>query len=152
MNDAIQERSCWSMLLQKAEEKLELIQLELVQTQQRLSQLEASRQRLQTMYEGYSAQSTQLGQAKLGMSHSLMMRQFMSQLQSLIKRVDTDTQHTLNLRAALHEKMAECEKERIKMSTLAERSKAESLAQARQRELNQMNEWATLQFNRNKAA
>jgi hypothetical protein len=35
---------------------------------------------------------------------------------------------------------------------LAEKNKAELQAQARQRELNQMNEWAALQFNRNKAA
>jgi flagellar biosynthesis chaperone FliJ len=152
MNSRIEERTCWSFLAQKAEEKIELIRLELNQTGQRLLQLQSSRERLQNMYDDYTAKNERLSQASLGMSESMMMRQFMAQLQTLIKRVDVDETHTLNLREALLEKLAECEKERVKMNTLADKNKADLLTQSRQRELNQMNEWAALQYNRNRAA
>ena len=151
MNQSVQARPCWSLLAQRAEDQLELIRLEMTQANHRLNQLERSRQRLNVMYEDYSQQFNQPGSQSQGMSRAVVLRQYMSQMLSLIERVNTDMAYTQNLLAALKEKMIEAEKERIKMSTLAEKNKSDLQNLARQRDAFQMNEWATLQFNRKQA-
>ena len=121
MNQSVQARPCWSLLAQRAEDQLELIRLEMTQANHRLNQLERSRQRLNVMYEDYSQQFNQPGSQSQGMSRAVVLRQYMSQMLSLIERVNTDMAYTQNLLAALKEKMIEAEKERIKMQTLAEK-------------------------------
>ena len=87
MNQALQARPCWSLLAQRAEDQLQLIRQEMTQAHHRLTQLESSRDRLQKMYDDYSSQFNQPGSQSQGMSHAVVLRQFMSQLLSLVERV-----------------------------------------------------------------
>jgi flagellar export protein FliJ len=152
MNPSVQARPCWSLLAQRAEDQLELIRLEMTQANHRLNQLERSRQRLHVMYEDYSQQFNQPGSQSQGMSRSVVLRQYMSQMLSLIERVNTDMAYTKNLLAALKEKMIEAEKERIKMQTLAEKNAMELQLQSQRIEQRRMDELGTLQFNRKMAS
>ena len=152
MNPSVQARPCWSLLAQRAEDQLELIRLEMTQTNHRLNQLERSRQRLNVMYEDYSQQFNQPGSQSQGMSRAVVLRQYMSQMLSLIERVNTDMAYTQNLLAALKEKMIEAEKERIKMQTLAEKNALELQVQSQRAEQRRMDELGTLQFNRKMAS
>jgi len=152
MNPSVQARPCWSLLAQRAEDQLELIRLEMTQANHRLNQLERSRQRLHVMYEDYSQQFNQPGSQSQGMSRSVVLRQYMSQMLSLIERVNTDMAYTQNLLAALKEKMIEAEKERIKMQTLAEKNAMELQLQSQRIEQRRMDELGTLQFNRKMAS
>ena len=152
MNQSVQARPCWSLLAQRAEDQLELIRLEMTQANHRLNQLERSRQRLHVMYEDYSQQFNQPGSQSQGMSRSVVLRQYMSQMLSLIERVNTDMAYTQNLLAALKEKMIEAEKERIKMQTLAEKNAMELQLQSQRIEQRRMDELGTLQFNRKMAS
>ena len=152
MNQSVQARPCWSLLAQRAEDQLELIRLEMTQANHRLNQLERSRQRLNVMYEDYSQQFNQPGSQSQGMSRAVGLRQYMSQMLSLIERVNTDMAYTQNLLAALKEKMIEAEKERIKMQTLAEKNAMELQLQSQRIEQRRMDELGTLQFNRKMAS
>ena len=152
MNQAVQARPCWSLLAQRAEDQLDLIRQEMTQAHQRLGQLESSHQRLQSMYEDYSRQFNQPGSQSLGMSHAVVLRQFMSQLLGLVERVQTDMAHTRNLLEALKERMLEAEKERLKMRTLAEKNEVALHRQTQRIEQRQMDELGTLQFNRKLAS
>ena len=89
MNDAVVARPCWTVLTKKAEDKIALIQNELVQAKSRLDSLRTSEQRVQKMYDEYR-ESLNRGNAKsLGMRETMNQRQFMSQLLTLMHRVKT---------------------------------------------------------------
>ena len=152
MNQALQARPCWSFLAQRAEDQLQLIRQEMTQAHHRLTQLESSRDRLQKMYDDYSSQFNQPGSQSQGMSHAVVLRQFMSQLLGLVERVQTDMAHTRNLLEGLKERMIEAEKERLKMRTLAEKNDSDLRHQAQRMEQRQMDELGTLQFNRKLAS
>ncbi len=51
MNDTVVARPCWTVLTKKAEDKIALIQNELVQARTRLESLRTSEQRVQKMYD-----------------------------------------------------------------------------------------------------
>ncbi len=151
MNNAVQARPCWSLLANKAEEQLDLIRQEMVQTNHRLQQLQSSQQRLQGMYDEYCQQHNQPGSQSQGMRQAMGQRQFMSQLLSLLERVAMDLAHTRNLLDAYKERMIATEKERIKMRTLADKNQMELQAQANRREQRSLDEVGLMQFNRQAA-
>ena len=49
MNDSVVARPCWTILAQKAEDKIALIQNEMMLARQRLQSLQTSEQRIQKM-------------------------------------------------------------------------------------------------------
>jgi flagellar export protein FliJ len=134
-------------LTKKAEDKIALIQNELVQARTRLESLRTSEQRVQKMYDEYREGLNRADSQSLGMREAMNQRQFMSQLLTLMQRVKTDIQYTENAIIGIKERLMLAERERIKMQTLADQN-----AQAVQREENKkdqrrMDALGVMQFN-----
>ena len=147
MNDTVVARPCWTVLTKKAEDKIALIQNELVQARTRLESLQTSQQRVQKMYDEYRDSLNRADSESLGMREAMNQRQFMSQLLTLMQRVKTDIQYTENAIIGIKERLVLAERERIKMQTLADQN-----AQAVQREENKkdqrrMDALGVMQFN-----
>ena len=147
MNDTVVARPCWTVLTKKAEDKITLIQNELVQARTRLESLQTSQQRVQKMYDEYRDSLNRSDSQSLGMREAMNQRQFMSQLLTLMQRVKTDTLYTENAIIGIKERLVAAERERIKMQTLADQN-----AQAVQREENKkdqrrMDALGVMQFN-----
>ena len=147
MNDTVVARPCWTILANKAEDKIALIQNELVQARTRLESLRTSEQRVQKMYDEYRDGLNRADGQSLGMREAMNQRQFMSQLLTLMQRVKTDILYTENTIIGIKERLMLAERERIKMQTLADQN-----AQAVQREENKkdqrrMDALGVMQFN-----
>ena len=147
MNDTVVARPCWTVLAKKAEDKVSLIQNEMVQARQRLESLKNSQQRIQKMYDEYRDKINTQSSETLGMSEAMNQRQFMSQLLVLMQRVKTDIQHTENLLLSMKERLIEAERERIKMQTLADQNAAAVQKDLNKREQKKMDEMGVMQFN-----
>ena len=147
MNDTVVARPCWTVLVKKAEDKIAIIQNEMVQARTRLESLHTSQQRVQKMYDEYRDSLNRADSESLGMREAMNQRQFMSQLLTLMQRVKTDIQYTENAIIGIKERLVLAERERIKMQTLADQN-----AQAVQREENKkdqrrMDALGVMQFN-----
>lgn len=147
MNNNVVARPCWTVLTKKAEDKIALIQNELVQARTRLESLRTSEQRVKKMYDEYREGLNRADSQSLGMREAMNQRQFMSQLLTLMQRVKTDIQYTDNAIIGIKERLMLAERERIKMQTLADQN-----AQAVQREENKkdqrrMDALGVMQFN-----
>jgi flagellar export protein FliJ len=134
-------------LAQKAEDKIALIQNEMMLARQRLQSLQTSEQRIQKMYDEYRDGLTKSDAQSVGMREAMNQRQFMSQLLSLMQRVKTDILYTENTIIGIKEQLIVQERERIKMQTLADQN-----AMAVQREENKkdqcrMDALGVMQFN-----
>jgi flagellar export protein FliJ len=146
MNDNVVARPCWTVLTKKAEDRIALIQNQMVQARQRLESLNTSQQRIQSMYDEYR-EGLSKSDESVGMREAMNQRQFMSQLLTLMQRVKTDIQYTENAIMGIKEQLIVHERERIKMQTLADQN-----AQAVQREENKkdqrrMDALGVMQFN-----
>ena len=147
MNDNVVARPCWTILANKAEDKIALIQNELAYTRKHLEGLKSSQERVQKMYNEYRDGLTQTDANSVGMREAMNQRQFMSQLLTLMQRVKTDILYTENTIMGIKERLMLAERERIKMQTLADQN-----AQAVQREENKkdqrrMDALGVMQFN-----
>jgi flagellar export protein FliJ len=147
MNDTVVARPCWTVLTKKAEDRIALIQNEMLQARQRLESLKISQQRIQKMYDEYSEGLTKSSAQSVGMREAMNQRQFMAQLMTLMQRVKTDIQYSENAIIGIKEQLIAQERERIKMQTLADQN-----AQAVQREENKkdqrrMDALGVMQFN-----
>ena len=118
MNDSVVARPCWTILAQKAEDKIALIQKEMVQARIRLDSLKSSEQRIQKMYSEYHEGLSKSDGQSVGMREAMNQRQFMSQLLTLMQRVRTDIQYTENAIIGIKERLVMAERERIKMHKL----------------------------------
>ena len=86
-------RACWTVLAQKAQDQVSLVQAEMAQGRARLLSLQTSRERLQKLYEDY--QKPAVGSdASGGMQETMNQRQFSSQLLTLMERVQQDLAQT----------------------------------------------------------
>ena len=74
-----QVRSCWGVLLNKAQEEVGRIQAELQQLRERMLSLQASAQRLQQLHQDY-LRPPQAGEVSTGMLETLNRRQFADQI------------------------------------------------------------------------
>ena len=147
MNDSVVARPCWTVLTQKAEDKIALIQNELVQARSRLDSLRSSQQRVQKMYDEYHEGLTRADAQSLGMRETMNQRQFMSQLLTLMQRVKTDIMYTENAIIGIKERLMLAERERIKMQTLADQNAQAVQREANKRDQRQMDALGVMQFN-----
>ena len=147
MNDTVVARPCWTVLAKKAEDKVSLIQNEMVQARQRLESLQNSQQRIQKMYDEYRDKINNPSQESLGMSEAMNQRQFMSQLLNLMQRVKTDIMYTENAILGIKEQLIAQEHERIKMQTLADQNATAVRKDLNKREQKKMDEMGVMQFN-----
>lgn len=152
MNTDVLARPCWSLLAKKAQDEADLIQQHIAQTRHRLSKLQASRERLQRMYDEYCQQLNKPGSSSQGMREAMGQRQFMAQLLTLLERVNTDIAHTHNQLEGYKERLLSAEKERMKMQSLAEQNERDLHQQARKKEQRQMDALGVMQFNQRHAS
>ena len=147
MNDTVVARPCWTVLTKKAEDKIALIQNELVQARTRLESLRTSEQRVQKMYDEYREGLTRADAQSLGMREAMNQRQFMAQLLTLMQRVKTDIQYTENALIGIKERLIEAERERIKMQTLADQNAAAVQKAENIKDQRRMDALGVMQFN-----
>jgi flagellar export protein FliJ len=147
MNDTVVARPCWTVLTQKAEDKIALIQNELVQARVRLDSLRTSEQRVQKMYDEYRDGLTQSDTQSMGMREAMNQRQFMSQLLSLMQRVKTDILYTENAIIGIKEQLIVQERERIKMQTLADQNAMAVQREENKKDQRRMDALGVMQFN-----
>jgi flagellar export protein FliJ len=147
MNDNVVARPCWTILAQKAEDKIALIQSEMAQFRTRLDALKSSEARVQKMYDEYSNSLNTPGMPSLGMREAMNQRQFMSQLLTLLQRVRADMQYTENAMLDVKERLIAAERERIKMQTLADQN-AQAVRKAENtKDQRRMDTLGVMQFN-----
>ena len=147
MNDTVVPRPCWAVLTKKAEDKIVLIQNELVQARTRLESLRASEQRVQNMYNEYRDDLNQSDTQSQGMRETMNQRQFMSQLLTLMQRVKTDIVYTENAIIGIKERMVLAERERIKMQTLADQNALAVKREENKKDQRNMDALGVMQFN-----
>ena len=147
MNDTVVARPCWTILAQKAEDKIALIQNELMLARQRLQSLQNSEQRIQKMYDEYRDGLTQSDAQSMGMREAMNQRQFMSQLLSLMQRVKTDILYTENAIIGIKEQLIVQERERIKMQTLADQNAMAVQREENKKDQRRMDALGVMQFN-----
>ena len=147
MNDTVVARPCWTVLAQKAEDKIALIQNEMAQTRTRLDSLRNSEQRVQKMYDEYRDNLNRADKQSLGMREAMNQRQFMSQLLTLMQRVKTDIQYTENALIGIKERLVSAERERIKMQTLADQNAQAVQRAENQKDQRRMDALGVMQFN-----
>ena len=142
----IQTRACWSVLLNKAEDELARIQGELQQQRQRAQSLLGSRERLQRLYADYQ-KPPEAGSTSAGMHDTMNRRQFAAQLLTLMDRVQQDIAQVERVIAHTRQRLADAEKERLKMQALVEQDLKAAQKDAAVREQRQMDELGVMQFN-----
>ncbi|NDD24134.1 MAG: hypothetical protein EB098_08540 [Betaproteobacteria bacterium] len=147
MNDTVVPRPCWTVLTKKAEDKIALIQNELMQARTRLESLRASEQRVQNMYNEYRDDLNQSDTQSQGMRETMNQRQFMSQLLTLMQRVKTDIVYTENAIIGIKERMVLAERERIKMQTLADQNALAVKREENKKDQRNMDALGVMQFN-----
>jgi flagellar export protein FliJ len=141
------ERNCWTVLAQRAQDETTLIQTELAQNLTRLDSLNASKSRLQNLYEEYRKQENNLNSSLQGMREVMNQRQFMTQLLTLMQRVDVDIAIAERQLADTRRRLLESEQERLKMQSLADQNAQAILNLAEKRDQRRMDELGVMQFN-----
>lgn len=142
----IKPRACWSVLLTKAEDELARIQNEMQQVRLRAQSLEASRERLLNLHADYQ-QAPPTGSTSAGMQDTMNRRQFAAQLLTLLDRVNQDIAQIERVIEHTRQRLAEAEKERLKMQALVDQDLAAARKDAAEREQRQMDELGVMQFN-----
>jgi len=140
-------RNCWTVLAQRAQDETTGIQVELGQTLSRLESLNSSKARLQQLYEDYRQQENSGNTSLQGMREVMNQRQFMTQLLTLMQRVNVDVGHAEQQLAATRVRLMNSERERLKMQTLADQNAQAILTLAGKRDQRQMDELGVMQFN-----
>lgn len=114
-------RAAWPVLVKKAKDASDKAQAEVVKARERLKGLQASRTRIQTMYDNYLQKCREAEQTLQSISVSQSYRAFISQLQDLLTRVDVDIQTAqFALQDKTHRFQA-AEKKRLQMQTLMDK-------------------------------
>ena len=139
-------RTCWPVLVRKAQDAVNEAQNDIVQALARVDQLQASHQRLCKLYDEYRLQEHASQAPVMGMQASMNHRQFMTQLLQLQHRVVVDLGKAQSTLAQMRQKRLQAEIELHKMKSLAEQD-AKAVAQDVKRyEQRQMDELGVRQF------
>jgi len=141
------ERNCWTVLAQRARDEASQIQAELGKTMARLESLNASKARLEKLYEDYRQQENSTNHSLQGMREVMNQRQFMTQLLSLMQRVSNDVTHAEQTLTETRARLMAAERERLKMQTLADQNAQAILNLAEKRDQRNMDALGVMQFN-----
>lgn len=141
-----QVRSCWGVLLNKAQEEVSRIQAELQQLRERMQSLQASAQRLHQLHQDY-LRPPQSGEMSTGMLETLNRRQFADQILVLIGRVERDKAQVEQVMAQTRARLLTAERERMKMQALVDQDVQQLKLSSQKREQRQLDEMGTLRFN-----
>ncbi len=142
-----QARTCWPVLVKKAQDTVNDIQTEIAQAMARVDQLQASHERLCKLYDEYRQQEKTAQVPVMGMQASMNQRQFMAQLLNLQQRVVLDLSRAKEHVEVVRKKRSLAEIELHKMKSMeAQDAKAVALDQQRH-EQKLMDELGVRQFN-----
>ena len=141
------ERNCWTVLAQRAQDEACQIQAELGKTLARLESLNASKARLEKLYEDYRQQENSTNHSLQGMREVMNQRQFMTQLLSLMQRVANDVAHAEKTLTETRARLMAAERERLKMQSLADQNAQAILNLAEKRDQRNMDALGVMQFN-----
>lgn len=142
-----QARTCWPVLVKKANDEVIQLQTELGQAIARVDQLQASHQRLCNMYDEYRLKEQQTQTEALGMQTSVNQRQFMVQLLNLQQRVALDLSKAQSNVAELRKKRILADIELQKMQALEEQDQLAVRRDQQKHEQRQLDEIGVRQFN-----
>ena len=142
----MQARQCWTVLAHKAEDQCDRIQQELVHLQQRLEGLQANERRLRQLYAEYHERLTRPGAESSGMQDAINQRQFMHQITGLIDKVLHDQSITQQALGQTRQKMAEAQREKLKMQSLVEQDQQRLRLAEKQQDQKLMDELGLRQF------
>ena len=131
-------RNVWPLLAKKAKEKSDLAQASLVKAREKVQQLQASRDRMQTLYQDYVEKSKEAEKKSHSMAQTMNFRAFMQQIQTLIQRVEMDIQTALAQMEKCKLALQEAERKRVKMDSLVEQDLAAVRQFQRKREQREM--------------
>ena len=148
----MQARQCWTVLANKAEDQCDRIQQELASIQQRLEGLMANERRLRQLYTEYHERLTRPGTQSTGMQDAINQRQFMQQITDLISKVLRDQSITRQALAQARQKLADAQKEKLKMQALDEHDLHRQRVEEKLKDQKLMDELAVRQFNVNQLA
>jgi flagellar export protein FliJ len=140
-------RAAWPVLAKKAKEKCDLIQVEVVKARENIKQLEANKERMMLLYDDYVQRSKEAERKMHSMSETLNFRSFMSQLQSLIQRVDLDLTNAKAQLEMVKRRLLAAEKKRIQMETLHEQDMKKVREYQRKKEQNEMDAAGVMLYN-----
>ena len=114
-------RAAWPVLVKKAKESSDKAQAEVVKAREKYKTLQASRDRIQSLYDSYLQKCREAEQTLQTISVTQSYRAFITQLQELMTRVDNDIN---TARLTLQDKQYRfqtAEKKRLQMQTLMDK-------------------------------
>jgi flagellar biosynthesis chaperone FliJ len=140
-------RECWTVLANKAQDKVSEAQNRQLKAQDVLNKQLASRERIYVMVREYKQQAQTLEQNIHSVSQSINSRQFLAQLLQLIQRLELDiSQAEVNLEKA-KQAVKIFELERLKMQSLVEQDLNAVKTYHRKEEQKQMDALGLTLFN-----
>ena len=114
-------RAAWPVLVKKAQERCEQAQAELVQARERVKSLEASRARMDKLYNDYVDKCKAAEQQAQSITVTQSYRNFIQQLQTLIQRVDLDVSTARQQLNFCRQALLAADKKRLQMQTLMDK-------------------------------
>jgi flagellar export protein FliJ len=117
-------RTVWPLLAKKAKEKSDAAQAALVKAREKVHQLQASREKMQLLYQDYVQRSIEAEKKAHTIAQTMNFRAFMQQIQTLIQRVEVDLQTAQKQLETCQQALQEAELKRVKMDALVEQDLA----------------------------
>lgn len=139
-------RNCWQVLLGRSEQAVDHARQGCLRAAQRVSQLEAQMQRLQTLQADYSRRLREAQDQAQGIAQTVSYRNFLAQIGSLIERTSQDLNAAQAVVAAARRDLQRCEREQSKYEALIEREDTLAFKQAEASEQRVLEELAISRF------
>lgn len=127
-------RAAWPVLVKKAQERCEQAQAELVKARERVKSLEASRARMDKLYNDYVDKCKAAEQQAQSITVTQSYRNFIQQLQTLIQRVDLDVSTARQQLNFCRQALLAADKKRLQMQTLMDKDLERVKAYRRKKE------------------
>lgn len=140
-------RAAWPVLVKKAQDRVDRAQADWVKARERHRALQASRQRMQTLYEDYVRKCREAEQTAQSISVSQSFRTFIQQVQGLILRVEADLVTAQEQMQQCQQQVQQAESKRLQMQTLMEKDQQRVRAHLQKREQNAMDAAGVMLYN-----
>ena len=139
-------RNCWQVLLGRSGQAVDLARQGCTVAAQRVSQLEAQMQRLQTLQADYARRLREAQDRAQGISQTVSYRNFLAQIGTLIERTGKDLGAAEAVLAAARRDLQRCEREQNKYEALVEREDVRVIRAEEVAEQKMLEELATSRY------
>ena len=140
-------RAAWPVLAKKAKEKSDQALAEVVKARERVKTLQASRERMQVLYDDYLNKCREAEQQAQSISVSQNYRAFLQQIQGLILRVNVDMGQAQQAVQQKQMRLLAFEKKRLQMETLMQKDLQRVQAYQQKREQQAMDAAGVMLYN-----